>query len=175
MKLTRGQRRGLLRNARICGVRPCDKVYKALNCRYKEKYSRKSCRNEKGSICHDAVDIYGVVALASLPVLGVALIGSIIKNFYDCKDSDDDGNYYQLTFGFWWKFNQNRYWMANHGIFSTIAFYLWIKQLSDSSRAKSIWFHKIAGRVSLVLFVGSSFTTPIADEIWTAIALTSCW
>ena len=79
VKLTRGQRRGLLRNARICGVRPCDKVCKALNCRYKEKYSRKSCRNEKGNICHDAVDIYGVVALASLPVLGDALIGSIIS------------------------------------------------------------------------------------------------
>ena len=84
-----------------------------------------------------------------------------MASFYDSKDLDDDGNY-QVTFGFWWKFNQNRYWMASHGICSTIAFYLWINQLSDSSREKSIWFHKIAGRVSLVLFVGSSFTTPIA-------------
>jgi hypothetical protein len=87
--------------------------------------------------------------------------GKHMANFYDSKDLDDDGNF-QLTFGFWWKFNQNRYWMASHGILSTIAFYLWINQLSDSSREKSIWFHKIAGRVSLILFVGSSFTTPIA-------------
>jgi hypothetical protein len=33
--------------------------------------------NEKGSICYDS--IHGVVALASLPVLGVALIGMIIS------------------------------------------------------------------------------------------------
>jgi hypothetical protein len=87
--------------------------------------------------------------------------GKHMANFYDSKDFDDDGNF-QVTFGFWWKFNQNRYWMASHGICATIAFYLWINQLSDSSRAKSIWFHKWAGRVSLVLFVGSSFPAPIA-------------